>query len=391
MLVPCVQLETYGDSSGRDSFAQAGAVVTAISEKIARAYVELTTEVEVAVTEGEESCGVKIHGCAGAGDEYGCCDLTIGSSAQAIQTDAIAEAAAGAEAKAFTCGDEFATANADALAEAVANAWAKAVSAAQGWCETSKKGTACSWGETSISALAKAQAKALAKAWATADNKCNCKVDVDTTATAFEKIFVKVHTELALEACVKGGKGIDFTIYAQDVKRKTVTASAEAFVEASADHEKCAASAFACASVEAKNKACCTVDAATRTGSERTDAYAEAAALAGALTCGEDVEIDVKAEVTATAIAKAWAAAILDLHQSCESRGKASACSIVDAEVSAWAKAEAKAVASAWAGSAEGCKCSVNVDAAAEKIGTLLVNVVNKIRRKRCVKGASQK
>lgn len=198
-----MQLEFYGDASGGDKFRAASEVVDVIEKEVANTFVAITADVKVAVDDGEQTCAVRLSGCAVTGDEYGCCDLAVGSTAQAIQIDAIAEVATGALAQAYTCGDSYQAAAAETYAEAIAEAWARAVSVANGWCESTERGNACSWGKSSISVLASAQAEAFAEAYATADNACNCNINVETVAYAFEEIFVQAHSEIATTICAR--------------------------------------------------------------------------------------------------------------------------------------------------------------------------------------------
>jgi hypothetical protein len=110
-------------------------------------------------------------------------------------------AAAGAEAAAYSCGKDRSEAQASVFATAIATAFAKAVSAADGYCKSTKKSTACAWGSTSITAFAHAQARALATAWASASNSCNCKIEVEVVTKAFQEIFVKAHTAVSADIC----------------------------------------------------------------------------------------------------------------------------------------------------------------------------------------------
>ena len=178
-------------------------MVDVIRKQVANTFVAITADVKAAVVDGEQTCAVRISGCAVTGSEHGCCDLAVGSTGQAIVTNAIAEVAVGALAQAYTCGDAFQAAAAEAYAEAIAEAWARAVSVANGWCESSDRGNACAWGASSVSALARAQAQAFAEAWATADNACNCNINVEAVAGAFGEIFVEAHSEIAATICAR--------------------------------------------------------------------------------------------------------------------------------------------------------------------------------------------
>jgi hypothetical protein len=94
LLAEHVQLKEYGAADGSQKFRKAGAVVTAIETAVAEAYVSIQIEVDAALASesGKETCGVKVKGCSGAGDEVGCCNLTVESASESVSTDAIAEA-----------------------------------------------------------------------------------------------------------------------------------------------------------------------------------------------------------------------------------------------------------------------------------------------------------
>ena len=114
-----------------------------------------------------------------------------------------------------------------------------------------------------------------------------------------------------------------------------------------------------------------------------------AAAFAGSFTCADkDSTLDASASTAAAAVAEAYAAAIVDLEQVCESSGYAGACSYSDSFIKTWARAEARAVANAWAGTLAGCSCDVSVQLAAEAFGKVFVDVANSVTREFCVEGA---
>lgn len=92
-----MQLQVYGEKdNGFQKFMAVGQVVTSIEAVVARAYANIAIEVQAAVDqeEGTQSCGVRIVGCTKAGDESGCCELSVANAAEQVSTIAISEAGA---------------------------------------------------------------------------------------------------------------------------------------------------------------------------------------------------------------------------------------------------------------------------------------------------------
>ena len=88
-----VQIEVNAQKSGRDSAARNDVVETVV-HLVLPIKSELTTKVQTAIKDGEETCNVFISGCTVAGSDGGCCDLTVANTARAIEVNAIADAGA---------------------------------------------------------------------------------------------------------------------------------------------------------------------------------------------------------------------------------------------------------------------------------------------------------
>lgn len=112
------------------------------------------------------------------------------------------------------------------------------------------------------------------------------------------------------------------------------------------------------------------------------------AAVEASVYLCEPGEAIAEANVTAKAIATAWAKVITVLDGECTSTGHASACSLGLSSIQALAKLEAHAMAEAWAAVESDCNCTVEVEAAAEAIESALVTATLDVFALICVKGA---
>ena len=102
-----------------------------------------------------------------------------------------------------------------------------------------------------------------------------------------------------------------------------------------------------------------------------------AGASAAAVTCGSDTVSLASAAATATAIAEAHAIAASYIYADCAADEGSYACTNADTLVTDAAYAVAEAFANSWAGALTCDGCYVNVDRAAEAIGSILVEAAS--------------